>query len=172
MTRLTRTVRTSPLTGITLDEVLSAVFVSELSAPGPDLWLVSPWISDLVVLDNDNGDFDDLFADTPPSACTLSQTLGLLSRQGVHVHVVTRPVEHNQAFLRRLRYHAMAPLSIREDPDMHEKTFCGADWILTGSMNFTINGMEVNDEAMTYIVGGPEAAEARLHFTHRWSDPS
>lgn len=168
MNALIRTVRTSPLTGISIDEVLTAVLVSELLTPSRDLWLVSPWISDVVVLDNDNGDFDALFAESPPSRCTLSEALGLLSSQGAHVHVVTRPVEHNQAFLRRLRRLATGPLSIREDPDMHEKTLCGYDWILTGSMNFTVNGMGVNDEAMTYTVGGVDPAQARLHFAHRW----
>ena len=35
-------------------------------------------------------------------------------------------------------------------------------------MNFTINGMTVNDEAVTYKLDAAAAAQARIDFAHRW----
>ena len=35
-------------------------------------------------------------------------------------------------------------------------------------MNFTINGMTVNDEAVTYRLDAAAAAQARIDFAHRW----
>lgn len=168
---LTRTVRTSPTTGIRIDSILTAVLTSELLTPSPELWLVSPWISDVAVLDNSQGNYDGLFPENPPATCTFSQVLALLVRQGVHLTVVTRPAEHNAPFLRKLSGLA-EPATVRvvKKPDVHEKTFCGNSWILSGSMNFTVRGMAVNDESMTYTVGDSESARARLDFARRWKD--
>jgi phosphatidylserine/phosphatidylglycerophosphate/cardiolipin synthase-like enzyme len=52
--------------------------------------------------------------------------------------------------------------------EVHEKTFCGDDWLLTGSMNFTTRGITLNDEAVRYVVGGPEPGQARLDLERRW----
>jgi hypothetical protein len=168
---LARTVRTSPATGIRIDSLLTAVLTAELVAPSPELWLVSPWISDLVVLDNAHGSFDGLFPEDPPRTCTLSQILALLARRGARLTVVTRRVEHNSQFVRSLcRLAAPADVPIVWAQDVHEKTFCGGEWILSGSMNFTVRGMAVNDEAMTYVLDGSEAARARLDLARRWRD--
>jgi phosphatidylserine/phosphatidylglycerophosphate/cardiolipin synthase-like enzyme len=54
--------------------------------------------------------------------------------------------------------------------DVHEKTLCGKNWLLTGSMNFTLRGMQVNDEAVTYKISEAAAAQARIDFARRWKD--
>ena len=166
---LSRTVRTSPTTGIRIDSLLTAVLTAELVEPSRELWLVSPWISDVVVLDNTQGTFDGLFPEDPPRTCTFSQVLALLTERGARLTLVTRPVEHNAQFVRNLcRLAGPADVPIVWAQDVHEKTFCGGEWILSGSMNFTVRGMAINDEAMTYVLGGTEAAQARLELARRW----
>ena len=168
---LERTLRTSPVTGIRLDPVLSAALIAELLTPSAELWLVSAWISDVIAIDNARGDYDMLFADASARAYHLSEVLALLTVGGANLTVVTRPAEHNDTFLARLRRRAnLARLTVIRHADEHEKTLCGRNWLLTGSMNFTMRGMQVNDEAVTYKVSEEAAAQARIDFTRRWRD--
>ena len=112
-----------------------------------------------------------LFADASARAYHLSEVLALLTAGGANLTVVTRPAEHNDTFLARLaqprRTRAAdgdpARRRAREDPVRE-------DWLLTGSMNFTMRGMQVNDEAVTYKVSEAAAAQARIDFTRRWRD--
>lgn len=164
-----RTLRTSPVTGIRLDPVLTPVLLAELLDPSAELWLVTAWVSDVPAIDNSRGDYDSLFADASARIYPLSEILALLTDSGTRLTVVTRPAEHNNAFLGRLRHRAtLRNCTLIQHADVHEKTFCGRNWLLTGSMNFTLRGMQVNDEAITYKLGEVPAAQARIDFAHRW----
>jgi phosphatidylserine/phosphatidylglycerophosphate/cardiolipin synthase-like enzyme len=166
---LERTLRISPVTGIRVDPVLTAVLLAELLAPSREIWLVSAWISDVPAVDNGAGDYDSLFGDAVARIYQLSEVLGLLSVRGARLTVVTRDVRENDSFLTRLGRVAVAKrLRVIRSPDAHEKTFCGSDWLLSGSMNFTVNGMTVNDEVITYQLDGTAAAQARIELAHRW----
>lgn len=166
---LERTLRTSPVTGIRMESVLTAVLVSEFLAPSPALWLVSAWISDVPAVDNSRGDYDSLIIDASARVYQLSEILGLLTHQGAHLTIVTRDVPENGSFLARLKHGTAEGRShVIYGADAHEKTFCGDDWLLSGSMNFTINGIAVNDEAVTYRLDRAAAAQARLDLKHRW----
>ncbi|MGW1669132.1 phospholipase D-like domain-containing protein DpdK [Streptomyces sp. NPDC002324] len=169
MSVLERTVRIGARTGLRVDSMLSAALIAETVNPSSELWLVSPWITDVQVLDNSHGAYDSFFGDVPPLGWRLSEALTRIASPEARVHVVTRPAPHNAAFLQHLE---SAPerdyIRIVQSPDVHEKTLCGEDWILTGSMNYTIRGMAVNDESVTYKVGGPDAGQARLDLRQRW----
>lgn len=164
-----RVMRTSRVTGIRVDPVLTGVLAAELVTPSPEIWLVSSWISDVVALDNTRGDFDSLFVDPAARGYHLSEVLALLTEAETALTVVTRPDPHNEHFLNRLALRASeAQVNVVRDPDVHEKTLCGSDWTLSGSMNFTVRGMQVNDEAITYKVSEQAAANARIDFARRW----
>jgi len=170
---LERTLRTSQVTGIYIDPLLTAVLLGELVNPSREIWLVSAWISDVPAIDNTRGDYDSLFAEAAAREYSLSAILGALTTTNTRLHVVTRNLDSNAVFLTRLRRAANPDhLEIIPYPDVHEKTLCGDDWLLSGSMNFTFRGMQINDEAMTYKLGGRAAAEARVDFKHRWEKPS
>ncbi|MFD4370028.1 phospholipase D-like domain-containing protein DpdK [Streptomyces sp. NPDC058486] len=171
MTYLERSLRTGGHTGIHADTILATALLGELLYPGPVMWLVSPWISDVKILDNSHGTYDDLFPDNPPTTCSLSDLLARIVSSGTYLTVVTRPDTHNAPFLGRLsRLTRNGNLRIVQDPAIHEKTMCGRDWLLTGSMNFTLRGLLENDEAVTYKVGGSDASQARLELAHRWKE--
>ncbi|MFD8386987.1 phospholipase D-like domain-containing protein DpdK [Streptomyces sp. NPDC059679] len=166
-----RTIRTGQHTAIRVDTMLSAALIAEFIAPSDHLWLVSAWITDVQVLDNSHGAYDALFADIPPQRCRLSDAVARIAHGGTKVHVVTRNDSHNEDFLRRLVKAADKEiLHIVRDPDIHEKTLCGNDWMLSGSMNFTIRGMVRNDEKITYRAGSDAAAQARIDLTQRWGN--
>lgn len=167
---LERTLRTSPVTGIRVDQVLTAVLLAELLTPSSEIWLVSAWISDVPAVDNSRGDYDSLIADASARVYQFSEILGMLTERGTRLTVVTRDVTENDSFLARLA-RATVPERLRviRSPDTHEKTFCGADWLLSGSMNFTANGMTVNDEFITYKLDSTAAAQARIDLAYRWT---
>ena len=166
-----RTIRTGQHTTIRVDTMLSAALIAEFIAPSDHLWLVSAWITDVQVLDNSHGSYDALFGEIPPAGCRLSDAVARIAHGGAKVHVVTRDDPHNEDFLRRLRKATSGRnLHIVRDPDIHEKTLCGNDWMLSGSMNFTIRGMARNDEKITYQAGSDAAAQARIDLAERWGN--
>lgn len=164
-----RTLHTSPVTGITPEEALKAILVSELLTPSPQLWLLSPWITDVIALNNRNGNFDHLLPNPEARSYKLSELLADVTDSGAHLTIIMRRHRHNRPFQSSLvRLCDSARLSLIEYHGAHEKTFCGSDWVVTGSMNFTIRGMEYNDEGITYKINSVAAATTRLELAHRW----
>jgi hypothetical protein len=164
-----RIIRTSGTTGITAEPIIAAILAGEILAPSPDLWLVSPWISDVPGIDNTRGDFDALFGDPVARIYSLAHVLAQLIQAGSQVTVVTRPDDHNRTFVNRLtRMADPARCSTLYHQAVHEKTMCGKAWLLTGSMNFTARGMTLNDEAVTYRTDAATAAATRMDFNQRW----
>ncbi|NYI97122.1 hypothetical protein HNR12_003399 [Streptomonospora nanhaiensis] len=170
MSSLERTVRTGVGTGLRADSLIASVLLAELIAPGHDLWVVSGWISDVEVLDNSRGAFDAVLGGSPSARCRLSEMLALIAAAGARVHVVTRPGAHNETFIARLRslVRDNRRLHVVLDPDVHEKTICGRDWMLTGSMNFTVNGLGSSKEQVTYTVDSRGVSQTHLDFAQQW----
>jgi len=160
--------RTGHFTGVKIDRLLSDVLLSELLTPSEDLWLVSPWLSDIEVIDNTGGTYDAAFEHPMNRTYFFSEILALLTGMGSKLRVVTRP-GNGADFLNRLQAAAQPEnLRIVGDKDIHEKTFCGSDWQITGSMNYTFNGMHKNDERSSYRIDPAAAALTRVEFTHRF----
>jgi hypothetical protein len=172
MSELERTVRTGPKLRLSADTILAGALLSELVSPGPVLWVVSAWISNVEVLDNTQGTFDDVLGDDPISRCRLADILARIALTGSRVRVVTRPTPHNQLFVDQVRTIVgnAADLAVVLDPVEHEKTVCGRDWMISGSMNFTASGIGTNEESVRYVVDDAEVAQARLDFAARWGD--
>lgn len=165
---LHRTIRTRPRQGLAIAEVVTSALVSELLDPSPEFWLVSGWVSDITVIDNSHGDFDHLL-EGRSGAWTLAAVLALLQRRGTTLRVALRDIPHNMAFVERLaRQLNDAPFAYYKSPDLHEKLMCGRDWQLSGSMNFTWNGLERNEEAVEYRVDEVAAAHQRVELHQRW----
>lgn len=164
-----RTIRTTPRKSLRLDDGLATVFAGELLDPSRDLWIVSPWVSDVAVLDNSDQDFDVLLADGYLGPVAFTAVLGRLAEFGSQLHLAVKPDEHNRDFVDRLSRRVPAgQLDVHLDADVHEKTLCGSNWVVSGSMNFTWRGFEVNEESIVYAVDQELAAQSRLDFEHRW----
>jgi hypothetical protein len=83
--------------------------------------------------------------------------------------VALRKVAHNDAFVDRLKRTSSADsLHLYSSEDVHEKLIVGWNWLLTGSMNFTWNGTQVNEESMELQLDQAEAARHRLELRTRW----
>jgi len=164
-----RVVRISGSTGVRVDGLLATALLSELLTPSRHLWLVSPWIGDVDVIDNRAAVYDCVFPDASSRFYTLSEVLAVITRGGAQLSVVTRPDPFNDSFVDRITRQAVRGRTrIIKSDDVHEKTLCGDDWLITGSMNFTYRGMRVNDEFVSYRVDEAFASTARVDFARRF----
>jgi len=154
-------------------ELLESLFAIELLQPGEELWLVSPWISDIPVLDNRAGSYAGLEPSWPKRHLTLAELLAfaLRTQPNCRLHVVTRPGEHTARFCDRLRMLTGLDgnadrLSLDDDrPELHTKGLVATGFALNGSMNFTYNGVEVLDETVQLEINPARVAQFR-HNLH------
>jgi hypothetical protein len=138
-------------------ELLQLMLLGELIAPGGErAWLVSPWISNVVLFDNRAGGFG---AVNPEWA----------NREIRLIEIATSFDAHNDPLIDALREAAreaglVDKLTIIRRQHLHTKGVLLKRGLLTGSMNLTYNGLELNDEMVVYDTTPQPLAEARLNF--------
>ena len=86
----------------TLNDLMQNLLVAELLAPSRQLWVLSPWISDVDVIDNTAGQFKTVLPGSPSRRIRLTEVLIELARRGSEVRVLTRDVESNIVVRQRL----------------------------------------------------------------------
>ena len=154
--------------------LLSSVFSGELLAPSKCLWIVSPWISDIPVIDNTAGSFQPLQA-FGPRQIRLSEVLAVLAGEGTTVVVGTTTAESNQLFKSRvktafrdrgLRDHLK--INVDASNELHEKAITADDYVITGSMNITNNGVFVREEFIEFRRDSEFVARARMDSFERF----
>ena len=75
MTEYRRIFKTKNTGKSTLKELLLGLFVSELFKPSPKIWIVSPWISDIIAIDNTGGNFNTINPDWSGKKILLSDVI-------------------------------------------------------------------------------------------------
>ncbi len=171
MTFETRRIFKSAVTSQNLvRELLQFILLGEILAPGERrLWLVSPWISNVVLFDNRAGGFNAVNPEWIAGEVRLVQVLADLMSRGAPVGVATSLDAHNDAFIARLEEAALEvgvsdKLDLVRRPSLHTKGLLAQRGLLSGSMNLTYNGLELNDEMVVYDTTPRALAEARLNF--------
>jgi phosphatidylserine/phosphatidylglycerophosphate/cardiolipin synthase-like enzyme len=154
-------------------EFLQSLFVAELLFPSERLWVISPWISDVAIIDNTARQFSALNPDWPATYIRLSAILQALIERGTQVVMIVNDDGHNEEF--RLRVGAFGnrypgQMVFITQPNLHEKGILGDTFTLDGSMNFTYNGVYVNEEHLIYRCDPAKIAERRLTLMNRWGD--
>jgi phosphatidylserine/phosphatidylglycerophosphate/cardiolipin synthase-like enzyme len=146
-------------------EVLQILFAAELLHPSRTLWLVSPWIRDVPILDNRTGGFAYLCPDFPLTEVRLSYVLRELIGRGTTVVIATRPNQGNRQVFEGLGgASASTYLVFEERTELHAKGIVGDRIALTGSMNLTYNGIEHLTELVS-VQSDPSVVEpTRLTF--------
>ena len=101
-----------------LANCLASVFALELLAPSAEMYLISPWLSNVSLLPNRFGQFRALVPDFSTTMLTLADLLGTLADRGAQIRVMCRPGQpYTEDLLRRL------PSSVqrRTAETLHEK---------------------------------------------------
>lgn len=151
-------------------EVLSMVFAQELLAPSRDVFIVAPWISNIVVFDNRLGQYTTLNPEWAKREIRLAEVLVAIAASGTALHIHTRPDDHNKTFKRRIT-EAMTDTGLLEqlrwsdrNARLHTKGVLTDRVLVDGSMNLTESGVALNDESVTVSFAPDQVANARMHF--------
>ena len=169
MTATRRIFRSSTTSNAEVRELLELLFVSELLLPSKCLWLVSPWLTDLEILDNRSGAFASIDPQWGSRRIRLAEILGKMLELGSHIVIATRTGQHNDSFVRRLDDLARSSgsvrrLTIHRRDTLHLKGLLGNEFYLSGSMNFTFNGVEILEEGLTFETSRDATESARIPF--------
>jgi len=154
-------------------DLLGALFSAELISPSTCLWLVSPWISDVDVVDNSAGTYPALTR-YGRRQVRLAEVLIALAAQGTRVVIATTSDSHNDTFLRRLmllgRDLRVDNVDVVVDPsgELHTKALTGDDYALAGSMNITYNGIHLREEHVELRTEADFVARARMDVFDRF----
>src|SRR5688572_26978744 len=73
-------------------ELLQAIFAGELARPSGVIWLVSPWLRNVPILENRSGEFEALAPSLPRSEVRLNRILRELVVRGTRIVVASRPL--------------------------------------------------------------------------------
>lgn len=153
-----------------VNDLLQTLLITELLDPSSKLLVLSPWISDIVVIDNSSGQFKSILPGMPSRPIRFTEVLTELARRGTQVRVVVRDDDKNAAVRTRINdLHASGPrpeILIRDN--LHDKGLLSDRFHVHGSMNFTFFGQAVNEEGVT-VTSDPDAiARARLDYQGRY----
>jgi PLD-like domain len=150
-------------------EVLQLIFAAELLAPSKCLWIVSPWLRDIPVLDNSSGAFSTLCPEFQASDIGLVTVLRELLNKGAQIVIATRPETGNLQLLDSLRdKQSTGNLMMLERAELHAKGIVGDKVALFGSMNFTFNGLERLTEMLVLQTKADEVEKLRLTFKEEY----
>jgi hypothetical protein len=155
-------------------DLLISVLTAELCYPSSDLYMTSPWISDLQILDNRKYQFSAICAAWPPGFIRLSEVLVELAKRKTRVHIVTSTADGSRRFVDRLRYlqkqagiphDRIIAQEFSEDYGelKHSKGVIGDSYRFHGSMNFSNAGVDPdkNDESVRLETNSEDVASAR-----------
>lgn len=150
-------------------ELLQGIFAAELLAPSRCLWLVSPWIRDVDVLSNATLSFRSLDPDLPQGGVRLADVLRRLLQRGTRVVIATRDEAESLRFVASVQEAvrgkaAEAALEVVVRTVLHAKGLLGDAFCLSGSMNFTFYGVDVQTELVTLQTDPAEVARLRVQF--------
>ena len=148
-------------------------FVSDENAK--ELWIVSPWISNIPLIDNRSGDFDSLNPEWARREIRLAEVLLALVVRGSNLIVVTRDVDTNVPFISALREMANQTdvshqIQIVFRSDLHTKGIVLSRSQLLGSMNLTHNGLEILEEWIEFCIDLQDVALLRTEFRHLYGE--
>ncbi|MFI6817225.1 phospholipase D-like domain-containing protein DpdK [Nonomuraea sp. NPDC050328] len=153
-----------------LNDLIQNLLVTELLAPSSQLLVLSPWVSDIAVIDNAAGQFKSVLPGLPARPIRLTEVLVELARRGTDVQVVIRDDPRNT--ITRQRLTELAPVGPRPTlvlrNALHDKGILSSRFHIHGSMNFTYFGQTMNEEGVTVVSDPDHIARAWVDYQNRY----
>lgn len=162
-----------PGQSVAIRDLLQGLFAAELLSPSRQLWLLFGWISDIAIFDNQSRQFAALQPDWPDSEIRLSLILEALLERGGNIVLILRDVRHNRDFVEGvvdLRNRYPERFRVHLAPEVHDKGILGDDFLVSGSMNLTFNGIMVNDEHIALRTDHASVEEWRMALEQKWRE--
>ena len=152
-------------------EFLQSLLIAELIRPSSRIWISSPWINDIELIDNTARQFATLVPTWPASWIRLSDFLGALLDRGSEVVIIANYAPRNMEFLTRVNLIGEVHpdrVHVIQTADVHEKGILSDNFTLDGSMNFTYRGVHISQEYLAYRCDPKIVYERRLVLEERW----
>ena len=153
-------------------DLIQSLLVLELVQPSKTIWVGSAWISDIQLFNNRGLQYKSLEPDWPADMISLSKVLLALAKRGIHIIIITRDDEVNQNFLNKIKLNKsenmIIDIILRDE--FHEKGLLSDTYEITGSMNFTYNGIMINDERVIYRCDKNKIAERQIVMWDKYGD--
>ncbi len=148
---------------------MEMLFAAELLAPSRELWFVSAWVSNIEVLNNEDGAYDSFMPDWGRRSLKLTETLCYLMLQECTVHLVTNTADHNAPIFIQLQglardWGVENKMVLIQRDTLHVKGLLTDHFYLSGSMNFTFNGLTINDESIVLETSNNAIVQSRVEF--------
>ena len=153
-------------------DFLRSVFMLELLNPSNRLWVSSPWIGNVSLLDNSDRSLSTLCPDWPVSKITMAKYFQELARRGTHIVIVHNGAASNESFLSALTRNERLTKNIKVilDKELHDKGITGDNFVISGSMNFTYRGINTNRESVLFRTDPEVIAQRKISHVQRWGD--
>ena len=156
-------------------DLLQSLFLAELLYPSSRVWISSPWITDFDLINNNSRQFSALVPGWSAAPIRLSDVLRELLERGSEIVIISSHDPKNNGFLSRvegLRDQYPGRVRIFRDNLVHEKGILTDHFTLGGSMNLTYQGLNYNQEHLTYS-HQPEAIHyRRMVLESHWGNRS
>lgn len=154
---------------------MQGLFVAELVYPSEEIFIITPWISDVEIIDNQAKTFSGIENDLPFGKIRLSTVLMRIMQRGGDITIATRPGHHNETFTKLLTNkalieHVNKKLNVAFASELHEKGILTSSIYMSGSMNLTHNGLNKLEEKVTLTRDKNEITRTRTEFVDRWKN--
>ena len=161
---------TGPSQAQSIRDLLQSLFLLEIVQPSKRLWLGSAWISDIPIINNRAKQCASFEPDWPEDYVSLVKVLEAIAKRGVELIIITRNDRSNQSFIDKINIVSSKypNLKLILKDEFHEKGLLGEDYELMGSMNFTRNGIEINDEHIKYTCDKEVAAQRQVEMMQKY----
>ena len=147
---------------VRLTDILGSLFALELLSPSQYFYVISPFLSEVSLLDNRYGQYRALLFEQTETWVGLAALLNALAAREVTVRVMYQP--DARPFVKTLS----DAVEKQERSTLHEKGLVSDHFWLSGSMNYTYSGVNQNDEQISLVTDKAQVAQAMLDVHERW----
>lgn len=150
-----------------LIDCFGSLLALEALSPGKEIYLISPYISNAPILDNNRHFWSTLFPLTGAGVIYLADILAMFVWRGSKVRLICDPEHHQtQDFLKTYG----KGFNYRQLKGNHEKGLITGSFYLHGSMNFTYYGIRINSERVEIKTDSADISAALLAARARWEE--
>ncbi|RYE54289.1 MAG: hypothetical protein EOP48_12645 [Sphingobacteriales bacterium] len=155
-----------------LPHLIQSLFASELLAPGKTIYLFSPWLSNVAILDNSTNSFRQVNPLWPRGVISLTSVLEHLISKGTEIRICVNHSDHNKflmSWIDQMIKRGYSNVLGKRRKDLHKKGLLFDKGFISGSMNFTFNGLNVLDERVVFTTHDGDIASAQIEFENYWN---
>lgn len=150
-----------------LKDCLVSLLTLEEVRPSREIYIISPWISNAVVIEDHHSKYTNLFPFITSKKITLADILLTYVWRGSIVRLICNP---SQKYTRDFLDLLGNQVEYRVLNDNHEKGMVTDNFYLHGSMNFTYSGIYINGECIRITTEQPDISSALISVRARWEE--